>query len=131
MAKNKSKNQCTIPFSVLHKLELSGFDDDKLDSIHNTVYCPGTKVAFHTRESFWDKQGIKGGASESGEGVRQTYYPSVKFNNEHGSVMLANGAFLMLAAIAVVACAVFWFLVPETKHHQVRSTTEFASSRRY
>jgi MFS family permease len=42
-----------------------------------------------------------------------------------------NGAFLMLAAIAVVACAVFWFLVPETKHHQVRSTTEFASSKRY
>jgi len=81
---------CTIPFSVLRKLELSGFDDDKLDSIHNTVYCPGTKVAFHTRESFWQKDGIKGGASFSGEGVRQTYYPSVKFNPEHGSVMLAS-----------------------------------------
>lgn len=81
---------CTIPFSVLRKLELSGFDDDKLDSIHNTVYCPGTKVAFHTRESFWSKDGILGGASFSGEGVRQTYYPSVKFNPEHGSVMLAS-----------------------------------------
>jgi monoamine oxidase len=81
---------CTIPFSVLRKLELSGFDDDKLDTVYNTVYCPGTKVAFHTRESFWEKDGIKGGASFSGEGVRQTYYPSVKFNPEHGSVMLAS-----------------------------------------
>lgn len=81
---------CTIPFSVLRKMELSGFDDDKLDSIHNTVYCPGTKVAFHARESFWEKNGIKGGASFSGEGVRQTYYPSVKFNPERGSVMLAS-----------------------------------------
>ncbi|MEC4813116.1 MAG: NAD(P)/FAD-dependent oxidoreductase [Scytonema sp. PMC 1069.18] len=81
---------CTIPFSILRKLELSGFDDDKLDSIHNTVYCPGTKVAFHTRESFWSADGIKGGASFSGEGVRQTYYPSVKFNPNSGSVMLAS-----------------------------------------
>jgi monoamine oxidase len=81
---------CTIPFSVLRKMELSGFDDDKLDAINNTVYCPGTKVAFHTRESFWEKDGIKGGASFSGEGVRQTYYPSVKFNPSSGSVMLAS-----------------------------------------
>lgn len=32
-----------------------------------------------------------------------------------------HGAFLMLAAIAVVACAVFWFLVPETKAESSRS----------
>lgn len=81
---------CTIPFTVLRKMELSGFDDRKLDSIHNTTYCPATKVAFHTEKSFWDKQGIKGGASFSGEGVRQTYYPSVKFNPNSGSVMLAS-----------------------------------------
>jgi monoamine oxidase len=81
---------CTIPFSILRKMELSGFDSQKLDSIHNTVYCPGTKVAFHTKEAFWVKEGIKGGASFSGEGVRQTYYPSVKFNPERGSVMLAS-----------------------------------------
>jgi len=81
---------CTIPFSILRKMELSGFDDRKLDSIHNTIYCPATKVAFHTKEAFWQKQGINGGASFSGEGVRQTYYPSVKFNPQSGSVMLAS-----------------------------------------
>jgi monoamine oxidase len=81
---------CTIPFSVMRKMELEGFDDRKLDSIHNTIYCPATKVAFHTQEAFWEEQGIKGGASFSGEGVRQSYYPSVKFNPNSGSVMLAS-----------------------------------------
>ena len=81
---------CTIPFSILKKIELSGFDQEKLASIHNTVYCPATKVAFHCAESFWEKQGIKGGASYSGEGIRQTYYPSVKFNPTQGSALLAS-----------------------------------------
>lgn len=81
---------CTIPFSVMRKMELVGFDERKLNSIHNTYYCPATKVAFHTKEAFWQKQGICGGASFSGEGVRQTYYPSVNFNPENGSVMLAS-----------------------------------------
>jgi monoamine oxidase len=81
---------CTIPFSVMRKMELEGFDQRKIDSINNTVYCPATKVAFHTKENFWAKQGIRGGASFSGAGVRQSYYPSVKFNPERGSVMLAS-----------------------------------------
>ncbi len=81
---------CTIPFSVLRKMELEGFDERKLASIKDTIYCPATKVAFHTQQAFWEKQGINGGASFSGEGVRQTYYPSVKFNPNSGSVMLAS-----------------------------------------
>jgi monoamine oxidase len=79
---------CTIPFSVLRKIKLTGFDSVKLESIHNTVYCPATKVAFHCAQPFWEKEGIKGGASISGEGVRQTYYPSVKF--DQGSTLLAS-----------------------------------------
>lgn len=81
---------CTIPFSVLRKIELIGFDELKLNSIHNTVYCPATKVAFHCAQPFWEKEGIQGGASFSGEGVRQTYYPSVKFNQDQGSTLLAS-----------------------------------------
>ena len=77
---------CTIPFSVLRKLELIGFDDKKLESIHNAVYCPATKVAFNCAQRFWEKDGIRGGASFSGEGIRQTYYPSVKGN----TTMLAS-----------------------------------------
>ncbi|HEY9768674.1 MAG TPA: FAD-dependent oxidoreductase [Coleofasciculaceae cyanobacterium] len=81
---------CTIPFSILKKIKLSGFDEQKLASIGNTVYCPATKVAFHCAESFWEKEGIKGGASFTGEGIRQTYYPSVKFNPSQGSALLAS-----------------------------------------
>lgn len=81
---------CTIPFSILKKMELSGFDDNKLTSIQNTVYCPATKVAFYTAEAFWEKEGIRGGASFSDEGIRQTYYPSVEFNPGQGSVFLAS-----------------------------------------
>ncbi len=81
---------CTIPFSILKKMKLSGFDERKLASIHDTVYCPATKVAFHCAEPFWEKEGIRGGASFSGEGIRQTYYPSVKFNPTQGSALLAS-----------------------------------------
>jgi len=81
---------CTIPFSVLRKMELKGFDERKLESINNITYCPATKVAFHTKEAFWQNQGINGGASFSGEGVRQTYYPSVKFNPNTGASLLAS-----------------------------------------
>ena len=81
---------CTIPFSILKKMKLTGFDAKKLASIDSTIYCPATKVAFHCAESFWEKEGIKGGASFSGEGIRQTYYPSVKFNPSQGSALLAS-----------------------------------------
>jgi monoamine oxidase len=81
---------CTIPFSVLRNIELVGFDDTKLATIHNTIYCPATKVAFHCAQPFWEKDGIKGGASFSGDSVRQTYYPSVTFNPTQGSTLLAS-----------------------------------------
>jgi monoamine oxidase len=81
---------CTIPFSVLRKLELIGFDEMKLKSIQNTVYASATKVAFHCAQPFWQEDGIKGGASLSGEGVRQTYYPSIKFKSGLGSTLLAS-----------------------------------------
>ncbi|MEM9926327.1 MAG: NAD(P)/FAD-dependent oxidoreductase [Cyanobacteria bacterium P01_D01_bin.50] len=81
---------CTIPFTVMRKMDLEGFDNRKLDSINNRVYCPATKVAFHTFENFWEKLGIKGGASFSGARLCQSHYPSVKFNPERGSVMLAS-----------------------------------------
>jgi monoamine oxidase len=81
---------CTIPFSILKNIEKSGFDEQKLASIHNTVYCPATKVAFHCAKPFWEKEGIRGGASFSGRGIRQTYYPSVKFKPNQGSVLLAS-----------------------------------------
>jgi monoamine oxidase len=81
---------CTIPFSVLKKLELTGFDDRKLASIHNTVYCPATKTILHCAEAFWEQEGIGGGASLGGEGIQQIYYPSIESHPDRGSVLLAS-----------------------------------------
>ncbi|MBR8838554.1 MAG: FAD-dependent oxidoreductase [Stigonema ocellatum SAG 48.90 = DSM 106950] len=81
---------CTIPFSVLRQMELSGFDDNKLIAMHNTAYWPATKVLFHCAHPFWQKYGIFGGASFSDEGIRQIYYPSVKNSSSENSVLLAS-----------------------------------------
>jgi monoamine oxidase len=81
---------CTIPFSIVRQMELRGFDNNKLASIHNTFYCPATKVVFHCAQPFWQKAGIKGGASFSDEGIRQVYYPSVNSHPSAGSTLLAS-----------------------------------------
>ncbi|MEU5218649.1 NAD(P)/FAD-dependent oxidoreductase [Streptomyces sp. NPDC020807] len=67
---------CTVPFPVLRRLSLTGFDEDKLAVVREVVSCPATKVAVHCREPFWEREGIRGGASFSGGRIRQTYYPS-------------------------------------------------------
>jgi monoamine oxidase len=81
---------CTVPFTVLRGMRLSGFDDEKLDIIHETKYWAATKVAFHCREAFWHEDGIRGGASFTGGHVRQTYYPPVDGDPAQGAVMLAS-----------------------------------------
>ncbi|WP_322769342.1 NAD(P)/FAD-dependent oxidoreductase [Frankia sp. Cr1] len=81
---------CTIPFPVLRRLRLDGFDDDKLSVIHETQYWPATKIAFHCREAFWTADGITGGASFTGGLVRQTYYPPVEGDRSLGAVLLAS-----------------------------------------
>lgn len=75
---------CAIPFSALRHIRLYDFDPDKLVIIRKIEYCPATKVAFYCREPFWRDDGISGGASFTGGGIRQTYYPDI------GSVLLAS-----------------------------------------
>jgi tryptophan oxidase StaO len=81
---------CTIPFSVLRRLRLDGFDDDKLSVIHETAYWPATKIAFHCREAFWTADGVSGGGSFTGGLVRQTYYPPVTGDPSLGATLLAS-----------------------------------------
>ncbi|RBQ15305.1 amine oxidase [Spongiactinospora rosea] len=75
---------CAIPFSALRHVRMDGLSQDKAEAIRTTVYCSATKVAFHCRERFWEREGITGGASFTGGDIRQTYYP------DHGSVLLAS-----------------------------------------
>nr|QIS94341.1 Tjp1 [Symphyonema bifilamentata 97.28] len=81
---------CTIPFSVLRQIELSGLDEDKLATIHNIIYWPATKVLFLCARPFWQESGIFGGASFSDDAVRQIYYPSTKSHSSLNSVLLAS-----------------------------------------
>ncbi|MEI5527691.1 NAD(P)/FAD-dependent oxidoreductase [Streptomyces brasiliscabiei] len=81
---------CTVPFTVLRRMRLTGFDQDKLDIVRRTKYWPATKIAFHCREPFWEKDGISGGASFTGGHVRQTYYPPADGDPALGAVLLAS-----------------------------------------
>ncbi|MFB7607623.1 flavin monoamine oxidase family protein [Streptomyces gardneri] len=83
---------CTVPFSVLRGLSLTGFDEDKLAVVRDVDYCPATKVAVHCREPFWEREGIRGGASFSGGRIRQTYYPP---SAAEGATDPAQGAALL------------------------------------
>nr|AKG47160.1 HysO [uncultured bacterium] len=75
---------CAIPFSALRHIRLYDLDEDKIGVVRDIEYCSATKVAFYCREPFWCDDGISGGASFTGGGIRQTYYP------DDGSVLLAS-----------------------------------------
>ncbi|MGH3902406.1 MAG: flavin monoamine oxidase family protein [Pseudonocardiaceae bacterium] len=79
---------CTIPFSVLRGLPLTGVSTDKLDAIATLDYGSGTKVALHCREAFWIRDGITGGGSAPGGLSRQIYYPDV--GADDSSVLLGS-----------------------------------------
>ncbi|MFC5719337.1 flavin monoamine oxidase family protein [Streptomyces gamaensis] len=81
---------CTLPFPALRGVRLTGFDADKLAVLDEVEYCPATKVAFHCREPFWWDGGIRGGASFTGGGIRQTYYPPVDGDPRRGAALLAS-----------------------------------------
>jgi len=81
---------CTVPFSVLRSMRLSGVSQDKADLIRDVQYVPATKVALYCREPFWQSSGIKDGASCPGGRIRQTYYPPVDGDPALGAVLLAS-----------------------------------------
>jgi monoamine oxidase len=79
---------CTIPFSVLRGLSLTGVGADKLDAIATLDYGSATKVALHCRDAFWVRNGIVGGGSAPGGRSRQTYYPDA--GADGGAVLLGS-----------------------------------------
>jgi monoamine oxidase len=97
---------CTIPFSVLHHLDVDPpFDAPKSFAVRNLGYESSTKVLLHCRRRFWETDhGIAGGASLSDQIYRATYYPSdnavavtepqpmrARFNTMYGGYL--NGEF--------------------------------------
>lgn len=71
---------CTIPFSVMRRMELENLSYAKMSAIRGMTYADATKVALDCRERFWEhgKHPILGGSSTSDHIQRQTYYPMDK-----------------------------------------------------
>lgn len=68
---------CTIPFSVMRRLELKNLSYAKMSAIRGMTYANATKVALDCKERFWQNgpYPILGGSSTSDHIQRQTYYP--------------------------------------------------------
>ncbi|MGB7248766.1 MAG: FAD-dependent oxidoreductase [Phormidesmis sp.] len=69
---------CTIPFSVLRRIDISWCSGSKhiRDAIQGLGYQSATKVLVNCKERFWEGEGIFGGKSLSDSIIRQTFYPS-------------------------------------------------------
>ncbi len=74
---------CTLPFSIVRELKLSGFSGGKLEAIHGLSNAHATKVALHVEERFWEKRpfAFKGGRSLNDRLTRSHYYP-----NDHNPI---------------------------------------------
>jgi monoamine oxidase len=81
---------CTVPFSILRRLRVTGLSEAKSAVIREVKYWSATKVAFYCKEAFWEQAGISGGASFSGGRIRQTYYPPVEGDPSLGAVLVAS-----------------------------------------
>ncbi|MFJ7418997.1 flavin monoamine oxidase family protein [Streptomyces uncialis] len=81
---------CTLPFSVLRRMPLTGVGADKTAVVNDMQYWPATKIALHCREAFWENDGISGGGSFTGGLTRQTYYPPVESDPRLGAALLAS-----------------------------------------
>lgn len=79
---------CTLPFTILRKLQLKPlFSPGKMQAIRNLSYGSSTKVLLHCSERFWEtKYGIHGGASQTDQIIRATYYPSDNAKEENNSL---------------------------------------------
>lgn len=75
----RKKLLCTIPFSVLRYLPLSGFSREKRDAIRGlgSDYASMGKIMFSYNDSrFWEKQGIlSSGRSVSEDDILRSFYP--------------------------------------------------------
>lgn len=51
---------CTIPFSVLRDIELTGLSERKKELIKNTHYDAVSRVYLQTKNRFWEEKGLNG-----------------------------------------------------------------------
>ncbi|WP_248447014.1 flavin monoamine oxidase family protein [Sinorhizobium meliloti] len=67
---------CTLPFSVLRRIPVTGISPAKAASIRKLSYASAAKVLLSCKDRFWEAAGVTGGGSQSDQISRQIYYPS-------------------------------------------------------
>lgn len=68
---------CTLPFSTMRQMVVSGIPADKQRAIRTYGYADSAKVLFSCAERFWETEyNIYGGGSQMDLINRQIYYPS-------------------------------------------------------
>ena len=78
---------CTLPFSIVRQLNITGISQGKQSAIRNIGYASSAKVLLNTRDRFWETEyGLKGGGSQTDLINRQVYYPSDDVAREPESV---------------------------------------------
>lgn len=90
---------CTIPFSVLRRIDIKGLSGSKKikDAIQSLSYHSSTKVLVNCTKRFWELDDkIYGGASLTDSIARMTFYPSD--NAEAKNQDISNGFGVLLGS---------------------------------
>ncbi len=76
---------CTIPFSVLRRLELPALSSRKKDLIKRTDYAAVSRVYLQTKNRFWERNGLNGFAFT--EGAIEIWQPTWSQPGPRGILM--------------------------------------------
>jgi monoamine oxidase len=92
---------CTIPFSVLRRIDITGLPNGKkiVDAIQGLGYHSATKVLVNCTKRFWEmepdqERKIYGGASLSDSIARMTFYPSDNAEKQNQAISDGPGVLL-------------------------------------
>ncbi|MFF3313542.1 flavin monoamine oxidase family protein [Streptomyces sp. NPDC002952] len=69
---------CTIPFSILRHIFITGLSERQIQRVQALPYSPASKTLLHCRTRFWERRGIRGGGSVNDRWSRQIFYPDSK-----------------------------------------------------
>lgn len=87
---------CTIPFTMLRKIEISPkFPDDKMQAIENLQYDSASRVLLQTRRRFWAGKKLNGFAS--GEEFAEIWHSTYGQNGTRGVLQSYLRGFFSLA----------------------------------
>lgn len=68
---------CAVPMSILREAEIKPlFSGRKMEAINRIRYVDAQKTLLLCSERFWEKQGIRGGASSTDKIIQMISYPS-------------------------------------------------------